>query len=389
MVKRVARLRVGVPGSYRSIPRSSGWGRMWQSVLPELSALVSVGFWDNPRQSRFRQPPDVWLHDGHQGLLGVPEPSVVHLQEASWNHPSTRPLYTAEFLTHYEKASRAAAEHALRVITPSETSRQQVIDEYDLDPAHVVAVPFGVDLAMFRPARPGAAAVIFRAGGDPSRPYVLFVSTVHPRKNLPALQAAMAGLARRGLPHGLVVVGAAPPDRADATSLFDEAAAELAGAPGRVVFLRDLTDVELAAVMSGATVFCLPSLWEGFGLPVLEAMACGVPVVVANRGSLPEVVGRSGVLCEPDADAVEEALYCLLTDPVRIAALSREGLERSLSFTWQTTARGWFEVLRQAVPEPRLDMLERLAPESALIDQILDYGVRVPVRRRRSVRHDR
>ena len=195
---------------------SSGWGRMWQSVVPELSHLVSLGFWDNPRRSRFRQPPDVWLHDGHQGPLGVPEPSVVHLQEASWRHPSTRPLLATKFLDQYEHASRAAVERAARVITPSEASRQQIIEEYGLDPAHVVTAPFGVDLAMFRPARPGAGAIIAKAGGDPARPYVLFVSTVHPRKNLAALRRAMAGLARRGLPHGLVVVAAPPADREDA-----------------------------------------------------------------------------------------------------------------------------------------------------------------------------
>lgn len=362
---------------------------MWHSVLPELSGLISLGFWDDPRRSRFRQPPDVWLHDGHQGPLGVPEPSVIHLQEASWQHPSTRPLLTAKFLNHYERASRAAAERATRVITPSEASRQQIIEQYALDPAHVVTAPFGVDLGLFRPARPGADAIIARAGGDPARPYVLFVSTVHPRKNLPALRAAMSGLARRGLPHGLVVVAAPPPDRTDADALFAEARSDLPGAPGRVVLLRGLSDVELAAVMAGATAFCLPSLWEGFGLTALEAMACGVPVVVANRGSLPEVVGDAGVVSEPDAEALEEALYGILTDPERLATLSRDGLRRSVGFTWQATAQRWCDVLHEAFPAPRLSVLERLVPASGLAAQVVDYGIRVPVRRRRSVVRDR
>lgn len=387
MTNEPARLRVGVPSSLRHIPIASGWGRMWHSVLPELSSMVSLGFWADPRRSRFRQPPDVWLHDGHQGPLGVPEPSVIHLQEASWRHPSTRPLLTTTFLTQYEHASRVAVERAARVITPSESSRQQIIEQYQVDPAHVLAVPLGVDLALFRPARPGAAQVIVAAGGDPARPYVLYVSTVHPRKNLAALRAAMSGLARRGLPHGLVVAAAPPPDREDSEALFLEAGAELPDAPGRVILVRELTDLQLAALMAGAAAFCLPSLMEGFGLTVLEAMACGTPVVVSNRGSLPEVVGDAGIVSEPDAEALEEALYALLTDPERRALLSRDGLQRSLGFTWRATAEGWCQALR-SVPGSQPGMLERLLPASGLAAQFIDYGVRVPLRRRRSIRHD-
>jgi glycosyltransferase involved in cell wall biosynthesis len=371
------------------MPKSSGWGRMWHSVLPELSPMVALGFWDNPRRSRFRQPPDVWLHDGHQGSLGVPEPAVIHLQEASWSHPSTRPFLKARFLDQYERASRAAAEYASRIITPSEASRQQIIEAYGVDPAHVVTAPFGVDLATFRPARPGGSGIVAQAGGDPSRPYVLYVSTVHPRKNLPALRTAMAGLARRGLPHGLVLVASPPADREDADALFAEAGSDLPGAPGRVVLLRGLSDVELAAVMAGASAFCLPSLWEGFGLTALEAMACGVPVVVSNRGSLPEVVGDAGVVSEPDADSLEEALFTLLRDPARMAALSRDGLQRCLQYTWQATAAAWCRALQEAVPAPQLSALARLVPASGLATQVMEYGIRVPVRRRRSVNHDR
>lgn len=386
VVNRTPRLRIGVPESHRRASPASGWGRMWHNVLPELATMASVGYWENPRRSRFRQPPDVWLADGHSGPLGVPEPLVVHLQEASWRDPSTRPLLTAKFLTQYEKASRQAADTAIRVITPSESSRRQILGEYDLDPAHVVTVPLGVDLALFRPSRPGAAALIARAGGDPTRPYVLFVSTVHPRKNLPALRQAMSGLARRGLPHGLVLAASPPPDRDDAKALFDEARADLPGAPGRVVLLRDLADVELAALVAGAAVLCQPSLMEGFGLTPLEAMACGVPVVVSNRGSLPEVVGDAGVVCEPDADALEEALCSVLTDPSRQAAMAAAGLVRSLGFSWQATAQGWFEVLGHAVAVPPLTLLERVAPASGLAGQLVDYRVRLPIRRRRSAR---
>ena len=354
---------------------------MWRSVVPELSALVNVAVWNKPSRSRLRPPPNVWMHDGHSGPLGVPEPTVVHLQEAPWRYDHTRPLYRAKFVDQYERPSREAAENAVRVITPSECSRQQILEQYDVDPAHVLKVPLGVDLSLFRPGRPGAGDIIGRAGGDRSRPYVLFVSTVHPRKNLGALRRAMSGLARQGLPHGLVIAASRPADRDDYQDLFDEAAAELPGAPGRVVFLQGLGDVELAALMAGATAFCLPSLSEGFGLTVLESMACGVPVVVSNRGSLPEVVGDAGVLSEPDAEAIEAALYDLLTDDKRLAELSRAGLERCLGYTWNATARGWLNALNEAVPDPQLGPFEWLPPPPLV--ETLSRGVRLPVHRRK------
>lgn len=356
---------------------------MWTSVLPELGKLVSVSVWDKPSRSRFRPPPDVWLHDGHGGPLGVPEPSVCHLQEAPWRHPSTRPLYRANFINQYEGPSRMAAETAVRVLTPSESSRQQIIDQYDVDPTHVVKVPFGVNLALFRPGRPGAGDILRRAGGDPRRPYVLFVSTVHPRKNLGSLRTAMAALARRGLGHGLVVAASRPADRDDYQDLLDDAGAELPGTTGRVVLLQDLTDVELAAVMAGATALCQPSLWEGFGLTPLESMACGVPVVVSNRGSLPEVVGDAAVVTEPDADSLERALFELLTDDARLAAMARAGLARCLGFTWKATAEGWLRVLQDAVPEPRRGRFEWTPPASGRVAQALTHGVRLPLQRRK------
>jgi glycosyltransferase involved in cell wall biosynthesis len=383
MVNRSPQLRVGVPESHRRAEPASGWGRMWLNVLPELSSMVAVGYWENPRRSRFRQPPDVWLCDGHSGPLGVPEPLVIHLQEATWRHPSTRPLMRAKFIDQYERAT----ECAVRIITPSESSRRQILDEYDhLDPAHVSVVPLGVNLGLFRPLRPGAPALIARAGGDPGRPFVLFVSTVQPRKNLPALRSAVEGLARRGLPHGLVVVATRPPDREkdDAEDLFAAAGAELAGFPGRVVLLRDVSDLDLAALMAGAAALCQPSLMEGFGLTPLEAMASGVPVVVSDRGSLPEVVGDAGVVSAPSAEALEEALYGVLTDDSLRERLIAAGLARSLQFSWRATAQGWAAVLQGAVPVAPLSLLERLGPTSGLAGQVVDYRPRLPIRRRRS-----
>lgn len=376
-------LRVGVPSSLAKMAKTSGVGRMWHNVLERLSTMVDVAYWDKPSQSRFRPPPDVWLTDGHHGALGTPEPTVVHLQEATWGHESTRPLLQPWFISQYERNSRAAVENASAILTPSESSRRQILDEYAFDPARVRTVPLGADLALFRPGRTGAQDIVELAGGDPTAPYVLFVSSLSPRKNLASLKVAMNGLARRGLPHSLVIVGSPSPDRRDWDELAAEAAADLPDAPGRVVFLDLLSDVELATVMAGAAVFCLPSLMEGFGLTALEAMASGVPVVVSDRGSLPEVVGDAGVVTQPTPEAIEVALFDLIASPKRMEELAQAGLTRALDFTWQATAAGWLEVLRQTVPTPGLGPLEWMPPRHLPLARV-QQGFRLPIVRRRA-----
>jgi glycosyltransferase involved in cell wall biosynthesis len=174
---------------------------------------------------------------------------------------------------------------------------------------------------------------------------------IHPRKNLPAVRAAVATLAAEGLPHGLVVVGGHASDRQDGRELMAAAAQELPGAPGRVVHLDGIDDTELAGVMARADVICLPSFYEGFGIPVIEAMACGTPAVVSDRGALPEVVGDTGLVVAPDADAVTGALRRLLTEPGLAGRLGPAARERAAEFTWERTVEGWLAVLRTAADE--------------------------------------
>lgn len=380
---RPARLRVGVPLSVASLTNTTGVGRMWHNVLDLLSDQVDIAHWEDPHRSRFRPPPDVWLTDGHFGPLGVPEPTVCHIQEASWHDDSTKPMLQSWFIDQYERKSRASVQQAAAVITPSDSSRRQILEQYPIDPARVHTVPLGVDLALFRPGRPGAADIIETAGGDPSAPYVLYVSSLSPRKNLASLKTAMNGLARRGLPHSLVIVGSPSPDRRDWREMAAEAAADLPDAPGRVVLLGSLSDLELAIVTAGAAVFCLPSFMEGFGLTALEAMAAGVPVVVSNRGSLPEVVGDAGIVVDPTAEAIEVALHDLIASPKRMEELSRAGLARAVDYTWKGTAAGWLKVLRKVAPTPGHGPLEWVPPSGFGV-QLVQQGVRLPLVRRRA-----
>jgi glycosyltransferase involved in cell wall biosynthesis len=318
-------------------------------VLAELGRDIRIRFVEPGLPRRRLARPDVWLHDGHAGPLEAATPVVTQLHEAAWDDPDTRSLLDPAFIAAYEEPSRLAAERAVRIVTPSESSRRQIATSYGVPADRIVVAPHGVDQSVFHPGVTGGRELIARAGGDPGRPYVLFVSQLHPRKNLAALRDAMARLSARGYPHALVLVGGPPADRADGHELVRRAEEPLDGTTRPVVRLCELTDEELSAVTAGASAFCLPSLMEGFGLTALEAMACGVPVVVSDRGALPEVVGDAGIVTTPSVDAIEAALAEVLSDEDRARELAAAGLERSGLFTWSATARSWRRALDEAV----------------------------------------
>jgi len=209
-----------------------------------------------------------------------------------------------------------------------------------------LVVPHGVDLAVFNPARAGGRRLVSAALGE-DRPYVLFASIPSIRqKNLAALKKAMTRLAARGLPHALVIAGGTaggePPE------LLEEIAADLPGVAGRVAWLGRVDDAQLAGLMAEADAFCLPSLFEAFGLTALEALASGAPVVASNRGALPEVVGEAAVVSEPSPDGLEAALLRVLSDPHLAERLRAAGPERAATMTWGRTAEGWLRALELA-----------------------------------------
>lgn len=348
-----ARLRVGVPEVIRRYPPQSSAGRIWRNGLEVVGRTATVVV-DDPRRrlGRLRRRVDVWLTDGHQGPLDVRVPVVAHLHEASWSVPELRPLFEPGFLEQYEAPSAAAAAAASVVLTVSRSSAEQIVREYGVPEDRVVVAHNGVDHDVYRPGRPGAEALIDAAGGDGRAPYVLFVSTLHPRKNLAALRGAMAELARRGLPHRLVLVAGPAPDRAEQAQLEAAATAPIPGTDAPVVNLAGVDDASVAALMSGAAAFCLPSLMEGFGMAVAEAMACGAPVVVSDTGALPEVVGSAGVVCEPTVEALAEALHPVLTDPHVAARLRARSLARARDFSWSAMGARWCEALDLAVSAP-------------------------------------
>ena len=341
-------LRVGVPPLLAELAPQTSVGRIWSHVLAGLTDLgvhVEVA---NPHR-RFRGARvDVWLTDGHQGPLGLNTPVVAHLHEATWADPELRPLFEPEFLAAYEGPSEAAASEARRLITVSESSKAQIVQAYGRDPADVDVVHNGLDHTVYRPDLPPPTFLIAARGGEPQRPYVLFVSVLHPRKNLVVLREAMAGLAARGFAHALILVAGPAADRADSAALETEALAPIPGVVTPVINLAGASDAEVARLMAGAAAFCLPSLMEGFGMAVAEAMACGAPVVVSDRGALPEVVGDAGVVVAPTATAIEAALADVFSTPGAAAALGARAHARAGAYTWERTAAGFLAALEAA-----------------------------------------
>ncbi|MFN8516395.1 MAG: glycosyltransferase family 1 protein [Chloroflexia bacterium] len=270
-------------------------------------------------------------------------PAVVTVHDISYRtHPET---FSARDRLLLSLAVPISMRRAARVITVSEAARRDIIRHYRVPAAKVVAIHNGVEPG-FRPVvDPAALAAVRARYGLPER-YILAVGNLQPRKNVRRLIEAFAALrAARGDDCRLVLVGQ-PFWRHE----------EL----GRVIAARGLGEVvvatgyvpagDLPAIYSAATVFAYPSLYEGFGLPPLEAMACGTPVVAGNTSALPEVVGEAGLLVDPlDAGAIAAALGRLWDDAALRERLRRAGFARAAGFTWREAARRTLGVYEAAM----------------------------------------
>ncbi len=237
------------------------------------------------------------------------------------------------------------------VVTDSESSRQDLIRQLGLPAHRVTVVQPGVDLARFRPAslpRPMASGGTMdtpERGGVRGRPYILCVAGTDPTKNVSTLVEAFAKLAppvREA--YDLVLAG-------DVKKRDDvRARVVAAGLEKQTVFTGVVSDERLIELYQHAAVFVFPSFYEGFGLPVLEAMACGCPVISSNASSLPEVAGDAALLVDPkDTQGFTDAMSQVLTDMGLRQDLRERGLTQAARFTWDRTAREMVAVYKTVV----------------------------------------
>jgi glycosyltransferase involved in cell wall biosynthesis len=234
-------------------------------------------------------------------------------------------------------------QRATHVIAISECTRQDLVMHYGLPPEKISVIYEAAD-PRFRAPLPKAIRAAGRRYGLPER-YLLFVGTIEPRKNLNRLLQAFETLWGEGLTDGLVIVG-------KRGWLYENFFAALERSPARqaVIFPGFVPDEDLPALYGGAQAMALPSLYEGFGLPVLEAMACGAPVVCSDTSSLPEIAGEAALLVSPTSvDDLTSTLSRVLQDEALRQEMHGAGLKQAARFSWERTARETLAVYRQVM----------------------------------------
>ena len=232
------------------------------------------------------------------------------------------------------------------VIVPSAATAEDVRRHLKIGPERITVIPMGCE-TRFQPTRDASqAARVRRRYRLPAR-YMLFVGTLEPRKNLGGLLRAFAlfRAEHSGDDVKLVIAGVRGWGQESYDGISDRL--ELRD---HVRYVGFVADEDLPDLYRGAEVFVYPSLYEGFGLPILEAMACGVPVITSNRSSLPEVAGQAALLIEPtQPEALAAAMSAVISDHAQSAELRRRGLARAKDFSWEAVARQTLKVYRTVV----------------------------------------
>ena len=238
-------------------------------------------------------------------------------------------LFPRSWRALYKLGLRAAVKRADAIVTPSRNTAEDVLSRTDVDPRKLHVVP----LASSLPTGALDADEVLARLKIPS-PFVLFVGTLEPRKNLVRLVRAYRRVAANGLPHALVLVG---PLGWHHESLMRELALQ---GPGEILMTGVLSDDELDAVYRAADVFVYPSLYEGFGLPVVEAMARGVPTVTSTTSAVPEVAGDATIGINPrSVREISHAIESLLADVDLADRRAARGRAQADRFSWDETAR--------------------------------------------------
>ena len=363
-------MRVGLDASAAAKANRTGVGqyavRLADALLAEDPSLeltlgVRLGRWR--RRSHRHRPtgtaaartrsawfPSFWpglafgdcdvVHGPDARIVGGNAPQVVTLHDLF--NLKSEAWADAAFRAEKRERYAEAAERATRVLCVSHSTARDVTSILGVPKERIAVTPLGVD-PTFRPLPPAERnPALLRLGVR--APYVLFVGLAQPRKNLEAVAAIFRRLAARNDDLRFVLAGDDGYPEGRLSAILAETRAR-----DRIQWSGYAPAADLPALYSGAEALLFPSLDEGFGLPALEAMACGCPVVSSDRGALPEVVGEGGLCFPPDAiDDLEAAAARLLDDAEFRAHHVARGLERAKSFPWSRTARATLDAYRSA-----------------------------------------
>ena len=337
---------VSKPGAHLQVPKKVRTIRVSQNPFRRLGL-------DLPIRLRYDKP-DL-LHVQYTSPIVCSVPLVVSVHDVSYlEHP--------QYFTRFRAAQlrltvKRTVEAAARILTPSEFSRKAILRNYKLDESKVVVVPNAVSSSFHPVDRESAAATIEEKFGIRG-PFVLTVGDLQPRKNHLGLLRAFEQLVTQHphLPHRLVFVG-----KETWYSKVLHRAVERSSIAGRVDFTGFVEDPDLRQFYGACDLFVFPSFYEGFGLPILEAMACGRAVACSSATAMPEVANAAGILFDPySVPEMVRAIGDVLLDEELRARLERLGTQRASSFTWERAAQRTLDVyyevagVRKVVPEMRV-----------------------------------
>lgn len=313
---------IGPNFSWHPTRLTPAWlARIWHRAGIPAPVEAFTGSVDLYHATDFVLPP---TRKNTRTLLTVHDLSFVRVPDSA--SPSLK--------AYLDKVVPRSAQRADHILADSTATKNDLIELYHIPAEKITVLLSGVDSRFQRQPQPviDAARTKYTIG---TAPYIFSIGTVQPRKNYVRLIQALKKLQTDGFPHHLVIAGG--------KGWLDDpiyASITESGLQDFVHFIGFADDSDLPALYSGADCFAFPSLYEGFGLPILEAMACGTPVLTADVSSLPEVAGDAALLIDPyNTDAITNGLKTLINDPEAREAYVHKGYERVTLFTWRKSAQ--------------------------------------------------
>ncbi len=364
-------MKIGIEAERANLPNPTGVERYAAELIRHLARLDE----ENEYILYFRTPPQQWFKElpSNFKIRLIPFPKfwtqirisvemLIHPVDILWIPAAALPLWHPKksivtihdiafelfdgiykgFLNYYQKFSaRFAVRSTVKLLSVSQATKDDLVRIYKANPDQIVVTPLGFDADAFHPRTYEEVQPILDKYGLIYQKYVLFVGTIQPRKNIPNLVEAFQKIKKENrIEEKLAIFGGRG-------WLWEPILKKVktAGLDGSVKYFDYAPKEDLPYLYAGAKLLTLPALYEGFGLPPLEAMASGVPVVVSNISSLPEVAGEAGVLVDPNSvDSIAEGLLEVITNNDLRQKMIEKGLTRAKQFSWENTAKKTLEV---------------------------------------------